>query len=136
MEAVLAALVAGSAMKQAKVAQPCLTCEPPSPPPLRPTPSFPPLLSCGCVWRRCVRLALSAEPEGRRWIWAVPAHRCMSVLLETFGAQALPLPLIAQALPPIFANAKDRKVREEACKVAEELYRCGGRCVLIGGRFD
>jgi hypothetical protein len=33
MEAVLAALVAGSAMKQAKVAQPCLTCEPPSPPP-------------------------------------------------------------------------------------------------------
>ena len=61
---------------------------------------------------------------------AQPSLACMTKLLSTFGPAVLSAPLIAQALPPIFLNAKDRKVREAAVNLSVELYRWMGDALM------
>lgn len=74
--------------------------------------------------------ALAAGSANRLAKIARPSLVCMQKALTAFGASTLCVSIIAQALPPIFSNAKDRKVREEAVKTAVELYRWMGDALI------
>jgi cytoskeleton-associated protein 5 len=74
--------------------------------------------------------ALAAGSANRLAKIARPSLVCMQKALAAFGAQAISASVIAQALPPIFSSAKDRKVREEAVKTAVELYRWMGDALM------
>lgn len=74
--------------------------------------------------------ALAAGSANRLAKVARPSLVCMQKALAAFGASALSVSVIAQALPPIFSNAKDRKVRQEAVKTAVELYRWMGDALM------
>lgn len=74
--------------------------------------------------------ALAAGSGNRLAKIAAPSLVCMQKALSAFGTSALAVSIVAQALPPIFQSAKDRKVRTEAVKTSVELFRWMGAALM------
>jgi cytoskeleton-associated protein 5 len=53
----------------------------------------------------------------------LPCLQLLTKAVVAFGVGAIAVKAVAQALPPVFASAKDKKCREEAVACATELYR-------------
>ena len=77
-----------------------------------------------------MRSALAAGSSARNSKVAAACISCMTQAVAAFGPSVLAVKLVAQALPTVFAEAKDPKVKKQAASTALELYRWLGDAVM------